>query len=54
MGALTLFCSYSTIPVLAGLLKSGAPFVTFGRRTALPTFIGRQLKLRLAARLRAA
>lgn len=26
MGALTPFCSYSTIPVLAGLLKSGAPF----------------------------
>jgi uncharacterized protein len=26
LGALTPFCSYSTIPVLAGLLRSGAPF----------------------------
>jgi uncharacterized membrane protein YraQ (UPF0718 family) len=26
LGAVTPFCSYSTIPVLAGLLKSGAPF----------------------------
>ena len=26
VGALTPFCSYSTIPVLAGLLRSGAPF----------------------------
>lgn len=26
LGAVTPFCSYSTIPVLAGLLRSGAPF----------------------------
>jgi len=26
LGAATPFCSYSTIPVLAGLLRSGAPF----------------------------
>jgi uncharacterized protein len=26
IGAVTPFCSYSTIPVLAGLLRSGAPF----------------------------
>jgi uncharacterized membrane protein YraQ (UPF0718 family) len=26
LGALTPFCSYSTIPVLAGLLRSGVPF----------------------------
>ncbi len=26
LGALTPFCSFSTIPVLAGLLRSGAPF----------------------------
>lgn len=26
LGALTPFCSYSTIPVLVGLLRSGAPF----------------------------
>jgi hypothetical protein len=32
---------------LLTLLKSGAAFVTFGRRTALPRFIGRQLALKL-------
>lgn len=26
LGAVTPFCSYSTIPVLAGFLRSGAPF----------------------------
>lgn len=26
LGAVTPFCSYSTVPVLAGLLRSGAPF----------------------------
>jgi hypothetical protein len=32
------------------VLKSGAAIATFGRRTALPRFISRQLALRLAAR----
>jgi uncharacterized membrane protein YraQ (UPF0718 family) len=26
LGAITPFCSFSTVPVLAGLLRSGAPF----------------------------
>jgi hypothetical protein len=36
---------------LLAVLKSGAPFVPFGRRTALPRFIGRQIALQLKARL---
>jgi hypothetical protein len=35
---------------LLTVLKSGAAIVPFGRRTALPRFISRQLALRLAAR----
>jgi len=36
---------------LLAVLKSGTPFVPFGRRTALPRFIGRQIALQLRARL---